>query len=283
MFIGRLIALLAALASSGTPVFAQALHEAGWSAWQVSGARSLIGFLILVLWQRGNMREARKDPWGIAGTIANGTLGTTAYLFAAMHASLGTVVSLLYLNTVWITLWERFHGRRERFDIVATGMVVGGVVLAVGPGGVGDTWLGIGVGLFASVTAAIYNVLSSHVTQKVRPAVLSCYGLIGGAIIFGPLVFSAPWLVPHAAIAAAGIGTFSGALFFVAAATAFQRIGVEARMWLPFDLIFVWLLQALIQQKVPSVASCVGVAMIFSAAMLLAWGKRRHSSIAPVA
>lgn len=280
MFLGRAFALLAAFASSGTPLFAQMLRDAGWTPWQVSGARSLIGFLLVFAWQRSRLGEARKDPWGIAGTVVNSTVGTTVYLFAAMHASIGTVVSLLYLNAVWVVLWQRMRGRRERYDLVSSAMIVAGVALAVGPGGEGDTPAGIAAALVAGVTGAIYNVLSTRVTRSVGAEVASCYGLVGGALVFGPLVFTAPWDAPAAPLGAIGIGTVSGALFFVSAGYAFQRIGAEARMWFPFELIVAWSVQTLIHRSAPSVVSCAGIALIFSAALLLVWGKRQTHVVA---
>lgn len=278
MFLGRLFALLAALASSGTPLFAQTLRDAGWSPWQASAARSAIGFMLLALWLRRDLLLVRNDMRGTVLFATNVMLGTTSYLFAAMHASAGTAVCVLYLSTAWVTLWQRWRGTPERYDLPATAMVVSGVACVVGFGGVGDTWQGIAAALFSSVSQSVFTVLGSRLSQKVPAPVLAAAAMFGGALAFGWLLSSAPWGAPHAAAAALSMGVVSGMTLFLFAALAFRRIGVETRMWFPFDLVFVWTAQTFWQGHVPAPASVIGVLLIFSAATLLAYGKRQTAA-----
>ncbi len=281
MFLGRLFALLAALASSGTPLFAQTLGEAGWTAWQVAGARAAIGFAILALWVRGDLRLAKKHKTGVLITVVNSCVGMSMYPYAAMHASVGSVVCVLYLSLVWVMLYQRLALRSpERFDLASTGMVIGGVAMVVGPGGLGDTWQGIAAALLCSLTQSVYVIVSAKVTRVVPGRVLSAWALVGGTLVFGWQLLFAPWGAPHAAVSAVGIGAISGAAYLALAMSAFSRIGTETRMWLPFDLVFVWLFQTLVQGKPPTVFSFVGIELIFFAATLLAYGKRQ--ALAPV-
>lgn len=273
MFLGRIFALLAALASSGTPIFSQALRADGWTAWQVSGARASVGFVILALWLHGRMALAANDKVGIAITVVNSCIGMSAYPYAAMHASLGTTVSILYLSIAWTVAYQRWVGIRERFDVLTAAMIIVGVAAVVGPGNPGDTWQGMAAALLASFTSSIYVVISSRVTKVVPPPVVACWGLLGGTVVFGWQLLYAPWAAPGAAGMALGIGLVSGIGYMLLAMNAFQRIGPEMRVWSPFDLVFVWAFQMLALGKSPTSLSAIGVALIFSAATLLAYGK----------
>jgi drug/metabolite transporter (DMT)-like permease len=273
MLLGRIFALLAALASSGTPIFSQALRADGWTAWQVSGARAAIGFVLLAAFLRGRLALARNDKVGVAITVVNSCVGMSAYPYAAMHASLGTTVSILYLSIAWTVIYQRFAGVRERFDVLTAAMVIVGVASVVGPGNPGDTWQGMAAALLASFTSSIYVVVSSRVTKVVPPQVLACWGLLGGTVAFGWQLFYAPWSAPGATGAALGIGLVSGVGYMLLAMNAFHRIGVEMRVWSPFDLVFVWAFQTIVLGKVPTPLSALGIVLIFSAATLLAYGK----------
>lgn len=279
MLIGRMFALLAAIASSATPVLSQELRDAGWTPWQVSGARATIGFLAIALWLRRDLLLARPLAGLVTIVAIVNMIGTTAYPYAAMHASMGTAVSMLYLGPIWVTLYQRWRGTPERFDIPATLLVFTGVVMVAGPGNPEDTWQGLVAGLIASLTQATYVVLSTRITKTVPPAVLAAWGMAGGAVVFGWQLAFAPWSAAGAAHAAVGIGLISGAFYFLCSMFAFARIGVETRMWLPFELIIVWFIQVVVKHTEVAPLSTMGAAFIFSAALLLAYGRRQPAPV----
>jgi drug/metabolite transporter (DMT)-like permease len=274
MFLGRLFALLAALASSGTPVFAQTLRDAGWSPWQVNAARSALGFVLIALWLRSDLWLARKNPVGIAAMMLVYLVGSSSYLYAVMHASMGTAVSVLYLSTGWVTLIQRLRGDPERYDVPASVMLVVGVACVVGFGGPEDTWQGIAAAFVGSGMQCAFTLLGIKLTKTIPATVVAAWGLLGGTVAFGWLMVAAPWSAPGALVAVIGIGTVSGLAYLTLSTLAFSRIGHEARMWFPFDLVFIWIAQILWQGCLPSPASIAGVLLILFAALLLAWGKR---------
>ncbi|OGL95541.1 hypothetical protein A2348_04110 [Candidatus Uhrbacteria bacterium RIFOXYB12_FULL_58_10] len=274
MFFGRLFALFAALASSGTPVFARMLYEAGWSPWQVIGARFAIGFFALAIWLRRDLLLVRRDWRGSMVVMASMTVGMAAYVFSVSRCSMGTAVSLVYLAPAWVTTYQRMRGTPERYDILATAMLLLGVACVVGPGGNGDTWPGIAAAALAGLMNAAFTIAGTRATRSVPPPVIACVGMFAGMLTFGWTLADAPWTLASAP-PAVGMGIVSGAGMVALGMLAFKRIGTEARMWFPFDLVVVWIVQTILQRHVPHPVTLVGATLILSAALLLAYGTRK--------
>jgi drug/metabolite transporter (DMT)-like permease len=278
MTLGRFFAILAALASSQTPVFSRALKAEDWTSWQVIGARALIGAIVLFPFVATRLRASVPHIRLVGVPAAMFVIGGAAYVYATMNTAIGVAVSVLYLSPMWVTLYERFvRGERRDGDIIACVFGTSGVaLLTIGVGTDAIELSGVLAALLASATNAIYILAAPGVTQKIHPSVVAFWSLLLAGFIFGVTLPFAPWSV-ECAPNALGIGVVSGALYFVIAYSSMARIGTEFKLWMYGEVLVVWAFGAIAFGDRVTALAVLGSLAIVSAGLIATVARVRGS------
>ena len=185
--------------------------------------RALFATLALALVRigRGGWRIA---PAARPLVIAYGLLGVTlfyvAYIYAVLQVGVTTAVVLLYTAPVIVAVlaWRFLGERWTRRKGVALGLTLGGVVLVAGaynPAALGSNVLGLGCGLLAGATYALYSIFGKLAHRQALPLPtlllytlgIGSLGLLLWILATDPAALSAPGDRPAVWAVLAMLGT----------------------------------------------------------------------------
>jgi drug/metabolite transporter (DMT)-like permease len=225
---GLVIGVIASLTFGTSGAFLKPLLENGWSPAAAVTARAAIAGLVLVPFAlvalRGKWDSVWRARWRILGMGLVGVAGTQLVYFAAVQRiPVSTALLIEYLAPLLLVGFVWASTRRMPRLVVLLGSVVaiGGLVLVVGPGGIGGDGLGL---LFAGLSAfgcAAYYVIAARPSDGLPPVAFASAGLVLGAVVLG-------------AVGALGIVPFTAQFGSV------PMFGATVEWWMP--LVFVGLL-----------------------------------------
>jgi len=170
--------------------------------------RALFATLALALLRigRGGWRIGRADrPLVIAYGLLGVTVFYVAYIYAVLLVGVTTAVVLLYTAPaiVAVLAWRFLGEQWTRRKGVALGLTLGGVVLVAGaydPAALGGNALGLGCGLLAGATYALYSIFGklAHRQALSLPTLLlytlgiGTLGLLAWIAVSDPAALFAP-------------------------------------------------------------------------------------------
>lgn len=274
MVLGRILIVLVVLISSVAPVFSRELQGLGWNALQTSAIRGLVGAVIIGIIFNKRIAEAGKDIKGVISASFSVLFAQTCYIYAVQHASMGLVISLLYLGPVWVVLYERlFLKIRNKKDVIACIFgFLGTLLVATGFNWHERTELWGIIVAFAGSLSYMWFVLSvKKATTKVPPEIIAFWGLVAVSITLGWTLFGANWSAISLKYSLA-FGVINGATYFVIYFIAIKLLpsASEAGVWCYLEVAIVWLIGIMVYHEAMRPISLLGTASIVVAGLILA-------------
>lgn len=222
---GLVIGVIASLTFGTSGAFLKPLLENGWSPAAAVTARAGVAGLVLlpiaVLALRGKWASLWRARWRVLGMGLIGVAGTQLVYFAAIQRiPVSTALLIEYLAPLLLVGFAWATMRRMPRVVVLLGSVVaiGGLVLVVGPGGIGGDILGLIFAGLSAVGCAMYYVIAARPSDGLPPVAFAGAGLVLGAIALGAV--GAVGLVP-----------------FTANFSSVPMLGARVEWWMP--LVFV--------------------------------------------
>jgi len=285
-----LLAANAVIAGAGG-VLAKSLLEAGWSIGAVNLVRlAIAGGLLLpsTVWviNRGRVRIRGQLSRIVMLGVIGITGAITCYYNALARLPVGVALLLISMSPVLVLLWiwARHSARPRRTTVVGTAAAMSGLVLIVLATDVGTPSVaGIAWGLGAAFCLACYFVAADHMTTRMPPVTLTCFGLLVATATMGLLALvgllpievgddsvrlaerSVPSTVPLLLIA-----FFSTAFVFVAAFIVVEVLGARlASFFSLLDPIAAFLLAWALLGETPVPRQILGGVLILSGVALI--------------
>lgn len=222
---GLVIGVIASLTFGTSGAFLKPLLENGWSPAAAVTARAGVAGLVLlpiaIIALRGKWASLWRARWRVLGMGLIGVAGTQLVYFAAIQRiPVSTALLIEYLAPLLLVGFAWATTRRMPRVVVLLGSVVaiGGLVLVVGPGGIGGDILGLIFAGLSAVGCAMYYVIAARPSDGLPPVAFAWAGLVLGAIALGAV--GAVGLVP-----------------FTANFSSVPMLGAQVEWWMP--LVFV--------------------------------------------
>lgn len=222
---GLVIGVIASLTFGTSGAFLKPLLENGWSPAAAVTARAGVAGLVLlpiaIMALRGKWESLWRARWRVLGMGLIGVAGTQLVYFAAIQRiPVSTALLIEYLAPLLLVGFAWATTRRMPRVVVLLGSVVaiGGLVLVVGPGGIGGDILGLIFAGLSAVGCAMYYVIAARPSDGLPPVAFASAGLVLGAIALGAV--GAVGLVP-----------------FTANFSSVPMLGAQVEWWIP--LVFV--------------------------------------------
>lgn len=222
---GLVIGVIASLTFGTSGAFLKPLLENGWSPAAAVTARAGVAGIVLlpiaIMALRGKWASLWRARWRVLGMGLIGVAGTQLVYFAAIQRiPVSTALLIEYLAPLLLVGFAWATTRRMPRVVVLLGSVVaiGGLVLVVGPGGIGGDILGLIFAGLSAVGCAMYYVIAARPSDGLPPVAFAGAGLVLGAIALGAV--GAVGLVP-----------------FTANFSSVPMLGARVEWWMP--LVFV--------------------------------------------
>lgn len=194
--LGAALVVGSALCFAIMPVFAkvayrEAVSPLGLLAWRFVGAAAVLWAIVWWRSRRGNHRlPTRRQSLNLlllGGVLLAGEVAL--YFFGLQHLSAGLAEVLLFLFPAWVVIIVAITQRSwpGALVITCTALAVAGAGLAVQGGVVGlpgDVLFGASLLVGASLTFAIYIVLSGRAAAHVGPLATTTLVISGAAVTF---------------------------------------------------------------------------------------------------
>ncbi|HSV67671.1 MAG TPA: DMT family transporter [Mycobacteriales bacterium] len=232
---GTALVVLSGAAFGTMPIMAKVAYHAGAEPFALLAVRFTVGAALLALIR---VRTQPGMPWPrgrtLAALFALGAVGyvveSAAYFLALEHLPAALVAILLYLYpAIVVLLAVVFLGQRPSW-LVAGCLVlaVAGSALTVGPVRGTVSTLGVGLGVFAATSYAVYIVLSASVVPRVGALTSITVVAAGAAVTYDVLALATGSALPRDGggwLAAFGVAVFGTVIAMLAFFAGLARLG----------------------------------------------------------
>ena len=294
--LGAVLVLGAASLWATFGLFAKYLYTRGYTPLELASVRAAVGFLGAALVLAPRPSRLRIDRRGLVFFALYGVLGfaffETVFFAALERTTIAIAAALLYTAPAFVMLASRvlWHEPIPRWKLLALGLVLAGVLLVTGalsalragaaPLGTGALLLGLGAG----VGYALYTLFSKVAMRRYPASAALFWSFLFAALA---LALLAPPLAPlfrHRSdlpvLLALGVvptlipyALYLGALRHLRASTAAMLASLEP--------VIAALLAALVLHEPLDAPRVLGIALIVSAAVLIAREATRSSPPEP--
>jgi drug/metabolite transporter (DMT)-like permease len=213
-----------------------------------------------------------------------GALGTSLlYAYALKYLPISVAVLILYLYPAIVLLagvviWHRKVGRRE---LAALFLTLSGTTLASGifSGVGGVAWFGICLGLAASISYAVFNLVGEVALGEVSPLAAMCFSqwvcALALLVILKGNVLSVAWQNPQTWEIGLSLATVSSIIPFYFILVGIERLGADqAAILSTFELPMTFFMAAVFLKEFPAWDQLVGGALVVLGIILLNWRRR---------
>lgn len=243
----------------------------------VAWLRTLGAALVLLAWRRPPRAAWRGRRLLLAGVFGVVTAGMNVMFYEGIaRIPLGTAVAIEFLGPIAVAA----VGSRRPRDVVALGMVAGGVVL------IADVQLGANPAGLAFVLAAAalwagYIVLGKRVSDGVSGLDSLAVGMVVATVLLSPLALTTGpvWGSPSLLALGVGVGVLSSVVPYALDQVVLRRVG-RARFALLLALLPVTaaVVGVLVLRQVPQPTELVGIALVVAALVVTGRVGRRAPS-----
>lgn len=278
VMLGRFFALAAAVFAITIATFARTLQQDGWSVWQIAAARGLFGAAFIGLISPRRIGQVHGDIKGTAAYASLTALSVILWIFSVMHTPLGIALSLLFLSSIWVVLYERLVEKKKRAKVAAAAaMAFAGTVLITGayePRSDYGLW-----GLIVSfINSAVFAAaLISGRKGKAEKEAQTFWTLAILLVVLGWSLPGAAWSV-HSAVNAVGIGVISSGLMFLCMTQALKLTSSsEVSVLMYAEVLLGWVIGWAVYQEQAKWPAVVGAVAIILAGLIVALGSAPSS------
>ena len=181
--------ILAAVFWGSMGLFVRPLSARGFSSLQITSARLTFGALVfcgfLLLRDPKGFRIHRQDiPLFLGLGFASVLFFTVCYFTAITMMPLSTAAILLYTSPIWIMLMSVlfFHEKLSSRKMLALALAFGGCVLVSGFSGSGLTAAGLLFGLGAGFGYGLYSILGTIALRRYSPLTVTTWAFVLSAV-----------------------------------------------------------------------------------------------------
>ncbi|HSJ14341.1 MAG TPA: DMT family transporter [Longimicrobiales bacterium] len=277
-------------------LFAKVLYARGFTPVELASVRASLGLAGAALVMVARPAGLRIGPRGLGFFVLYGVLGfalfETVFFAALERTTIAIAAALLYTAPAFVMLASRllWHEPIPRWKVLALGMVLAGVLLVTGAldalrtGRAHLTGAALALGLGAGAGYALYT-LFSKVAMRRYPASASLFwsflfASLALALVAPPLE---PLLRDRAALPAlVGLGVVPTLIPYALYLAALRHLRAStAAMLASLEPVIAALLAAALLHEALDATRVLGIALIVSAAVVIARDATRSSPVAP--
>ena len=270
----------------GTTGTAQAFAPVGFDSTVIGTLRLAIGGIALLILALVRGQFSRRPPWPLRATLG-AALFTAAYQVcffwgvAKTGVAVGTIVGIGSAPVAGGILGLLFRGERpSRRWLLATALAIGGcALLAASGGGVSVDPVGIALAVGAGVSYAAYALFVKGLLEDHPPDAVMAVVFCLGALLLVPLLWGGhfAWLVePRGLAVVLHLGLVTAGVAYWLFARGLQTVGVATAVTLSLaEPATAGTLGVLVLGERLTLASGVGIGLLFAGLLVLATGSRR--------
>lgn len=257
--------------------------------------RTTFSFLILapVLVLLDPRRHFSASPRQIFYALLVGAIGLAGsnyfYYYAIATTTVGVAIVIQYLAPVWVLLYMLLRRKQRATSARIFGVLLAviGIMLAIGLLGAAPARIRV-LGYLAAVAAglcfAFYNVLSSHLVERLSPVTTMIYAVLGASILWA--FIDPPWTLAHTPFTAAqwlfliGFAILSMLLPFLLYLMGLRRLDpTSAIVTSCLEPVFAILLAAAFVGEHVSWQQILGISLVLSATVLIQIPERTAAAL----